>query len=95
MLGPTLRALAPMENSDLLGNQTASHYSKRFITVMPKMATKEQNKVDAALKCKVHNRFKSLFTKAEASTFIDNEGPSWPPQSVELGSQTASQIVPS
>ena len=93
-MGPTLRALAPMKNSDLIGNQTASRYPKRIITVMPKMATKEQNKAAATLKCKVHNRFKSLFTKAEASKFIDNEGPSWPPQSVELGCQTVSEIVP-
>ena len=92
-MGPTLRALAPMKNSDLIGNQTASHYPKIIITVMPKMATKEQNRA-AALRCKVHNSFKSLFTKAEASTIVDNKGPRWPPQSVELGCQTVSQTVP-
>ena len=81
--------MAPMKNSDLIGNQTASHYPKISIRVMPKMATKEQNRT-AALRCKVDNSFKSLFTKVEASKFIHHEGPSWPPQFVELGCQTVS-----
>ena len=29
--------------------------------------------------------FQKYLTKAEALTFIHHEGPSWPPQSVELG----------
>ena len=48
------------------------------------MATREQAKANNTV---VQNMqwFQKSLTKAEASTFIHHEGPSWPPQSVELG----------
>ena len=48
------------------------------------MATREQAKADSTV---VQNMqwFQKSLMKVEASTFIHREGPSWPPQSVELG----------